>query len=66
MLPLPQVHHPDKVAADRKAEAEIRFKDLTEAYVCLSDATKRARYDLGGTFKRPAARADGVWGLVRN
>jgi curved DNA-binding protein CbpA len=40
--------HPDK-NPDNKAEAEAKFKDITEAYEILGDEHKRATYDRGGT-----------------
>lgn len=42
--------HPDKQAGKSEAErneAEAKFKDVGEAYECLTDAEKRARYDQG-------------------
>jgi len=39
--------HPDRAAGD-KGEAEIRFKECSEAYEVLSDDTKRQRYDQFG------------------
>lgn len=36
-------YHPDKNPGDRRAEK--RFKEITEAYDVLCDATKRAKYD---------------------
>ncbi|KAI9260221.1 hypothetical protein BY458DRAFT_516538 [Sporodiniella umbellata] len=38
-------YHPDKNAGDEKAE--VRFKEIGEAYAILSDAEKKARYDSG-------------------
>jgi DnaJ family protein C protein 7 len=43
-------YHPDKQAGKPEAEkneAEVKFKSLGEAYDCLSDPEKRARYDQG-------------------
>ena len=39
--------HPDR-HQDDKEEAEKMFKEIGEAYACLSDPQKRARYDAGG------------------
>lgn len=46
--------HPDRNAGDRSAES--RFKEISEAYDILSNASKRAKYDaLHATAPRPAA-----------
>jgi DnaJ family protein A protein 2 len=41
-------HHPDKVAEDERAEAEIRFKSAKQAYEILNDDDKRGLYDTHG------------------
>src|SRR3989338_8586205 len=41
-------HHPDRVSADQKKEAEEKFKEISEAYAVLSDAQKRSVYDQYG------------------
>jgi len=41
-------HHPDRVPAEKKKEAEEQFKEISEAYAVLSDSQKRALYDQYG------------------
>ena len=41
-------HHPDRVPAEQKKEAEERFKEISEAYAVLTDEKKRAAYDQYG------------------
>lgn len=41
-------HHPDRVPAEQKAEAEQKFKEISEAYGVLSDPKKRSMYDQYG------------------
>ncbi|MBI4322892.1 MAG: DnaJ domain-containing protein, partial [Candidatus Omnitrophica bacterium] len=41
-------HHPDRVPAERKKEAEEKFKEISEAYAALSDQEKRSVYDQYG------------------
>jgi molecular chaperone DnaJ len=40
--------HPDRVPAQEKKAAEEKFKEISEAYAVLSDATKRSTYDQYG------------------
>ena len=41
-------YHPDRVPHEQKKEAEEKFKEISEAYAVLSDASKRALYDQYG------------------
>jgi molecular chaperone DnaJ len=41
-------HHPDRVDAAKKKEAEEKFKEISEAYGVLSDPKKRQMYDQYG------------------
>jgi DnaJ family protein A protein 2 len=41
-------HHPDKVPEDQRAESEIKFKAVTQAYEILRDDEKRHLYDTHG------------------
>ena len=50
---LARKYHPD--VAEDKAEAEVRFREINEAYSVLADDKKRATYDRYGTVSGPAA-----------
>jgi molecular chaperone DnaJ len=41
-------YHPDRVPADKKKEAEEKFKEMSEAYEVLMDPKKKATYDQYG------------------
>jgi molecular chaperone DnaJ len=41
-------YHPDRVAENEKKEAEVKFKEISEAYGVLSDPQKRQMYDQYG------------------
>lgn len=46
---LAREHHPDVVSEKDKEAAEMRFKEINEAYRVLSDPEKRKMYDRFGT-----------------
>ncbi len=48
---LAKEYHPDKNPLDLDAAA--RFREIVEAYECLSDPTERSRYDKIGPLYRP-------------
>lgn len=57
---LARKHHPD-VAKDKKG-AEVKFKEINEAYEVLSDAEKRKKYDtLGADWERGGAQPPPGW-----
>ncbi|MDP3143441.1 MAG: DnaJ domain-containing protein, partial [Candidatus Omnitrophota bacterium] len=41
-------YHPDRVPAEKKKEAEEKFKEISESYAVLSDPQKRSLYDQYG------------------
>ncbi|MDD5502756.1 MAG: molecular chaperone DnaJ [Candidatus Thermoplasmatota archaeon] len=41
-------HHPDRVPAEEKKNAEEKFKEISEAYAVLSDEQKRSQYNQYG------------------
>lgn len=41
-------YHPDRVGADKKKEAEEKFKEMSEAYEVLIDPHKKSTYDQYG------------------
>jgi DnaJ-class molecular chaperone len=51
--------HPDRVPRERKAEAEARFQDLTEAVNVLTNPERRKAYDLVQTFRGQAGSTEG-------
>lgn len=57
---LARKYHPD--VADDKAEAEVRFREINEAYAVLSDEQKRTTYDRFGTVDSAAAGFGGGGG----
>mmetsp|Transcript_24801 Transcript_24801/g.40833 ORF Transcript_24801/g.40833 Transcript_24801/m.40833 type:complete len:273 (+) Transcript_24801:86-904(+) len=47
--------HPDK-NPDNKEQAEKRFKEISEAFSCLSDSQKRSHYDVHGAEEPTVSR----------
>ncbi|KAK9366273.1 DnaJ domain-containing protein [Lipomyces kononenkoae] len=45
-------HHPDKVDAEKRAEAHIKFQELVFAYGILSDPDRRKIYDSTGSLEQ--------------
>ena len=52
-------YHPDRVTADKKKEAEERFKEISEGYEVLTDEKKKANYDQYGHAGVEAAFGQG-------
>jgi len=53
---LARKHHPDLAKPKEKAAAEVKFKEINEAYEVLGDAEKRKKYDtLGADWDKPGA-----------
>ncbi len=48
--------HPDRAPRDRKAEAEAKFQELTEAVNVLTNPERRKAYDFEQAFKTSARR----------
>jgi molecular chaperone DnaJ len=54
-------YHPDKNPGDK--EAEDKFKEASEAYACLSDPEKKAKYDRFGHQGNPFGEGFGAGGF---
>ncbi|KPK29169.1 MAG: molecular chaperone DnaJ [Nitrospira bacterium SG8_35_1] len=54
-------YHPDRNPDDKSAED--KFKEVNEAYACLSDSQKRAHYDQFGTAEGAGAGFEGFGGF---
>ncbi len=61
--------HPDKHASESPEqieEAEVKFKELGEAYSILSDQQKRQRYDAGEDVEEINQGSGGMGGMDPN
>ncbi|BAN69002.1 molecular chaperone DnaJ [endosymbiont of unidentified scaly snail isolate Monju] len=56
-------YHPDRNSGEGAAEAELKFKEVKEAYEVLSDSQKRAAYDQFGHAGVDGAAAAGAGGF---
>lgn len=59
---LAKKYHPDAHTGEEKKEAEVKFKEVNEAYSVLSDSTKRAQYDRFGSNFENAGFGGGAGG----
>ncbi|MGC8893308.1 MAG: molecular chaperone DnaJ [candidate division WOR-3 bacterium] len=54
-------YHPDRVPPEAKAEAEERFKEISEAYEVLMDPDKRKAYDTYGDVSFATGGPNFTW-----
>ena len=64
---LAKANHPDAQHDEAaKKQAEVKFKEINEAYSVLSDKTKRAQYDRFGSNFEQAGFGGGQGGYYSN